>query len=243
MFKKLMHAFGLMGFSLALLSLNVAMVFAQSSDALDRALDARWNTQDVPAVEGDIRFVTDHTVEIALSLGYQPNDDYANIVPIMLDVVYHIDASWSVGLRGSVLAAHADTELKRFLTKHQPTLDVEMLYEDQLGDLTVMAAYHPLYGKWTAGTTNLGAFDWGVFVGMGAVFVDAPNEALTKREKTAHFEGLLGMDAHVFFLDWLALRIEASIRLYQGTNRFMAPCFLGVGVSFFIPTGSSAEVE
>lgn len=224
-----------------LLALSSGVAHAQDASPLDEALQARWNTAEVPAVEGKLAFASDKKVELALSFGYQPNDDYANVFPILFDALYHINAEWGVGLRGSVLAAHSDTALKKFLDEHQPTLDTKLLYESQGGDLTVMATYRPVYGKWTAGVTNLGAFDWGLIAGLGAVFVKAPNASRTKLEQTAHFEGVLGMDAHVFFLDWLALRLEASIRLYQGTDRFMAPCFLGIGVSFYVPTSAGED--
>ncbi len=226
----------------ASLAWNAPNATAQDNNALDAALDARWNTADVPAVEGNLRFVTEKTVELGVSFGYQPNDDYANVFPILLDAIYHINSDWGVGVRGSILVAHSDTELKTFLDDHQPGLDSRMLYEDQLGDIAVMGTYRPLYGKWTAGATNLGRFDWGILAGLGAVFVDAPNKARSAREKTAHFEGILGMDAHIFFKDWLALRLEASLRLYEGTDRFMVPCFLGVGLSFMVPT-LAEEVE
>ena len=243
MFIKRKHALALVCAAVLSMFAAVGVAFAQEESALDRALDARWNTQEVPAVEGNVRFVTARTMAFSLSFGYQPNDDYANIFPIMIDVFYHIDESWAVGLRGSLFMAHSDSRLKRFLEDHQPTLDVEMIYEGQLGDVEVLASYRPLYGKWTAGVTNLGAFDWGIFAGLGAVVVDAPNAGRTERETTAHFEGVLGMDAHVFFYDWLALRLEASLRLYQGTDRFLAPCFLGVGVSFYLPVGTSEGEE
>ena len=215
--------------------------FAQDTSALDEALQARWNTQEVPAVEGKIAFTHAGKLEFGLSFGYQPNDDYANIFPIQFDVMYHIDEYWGVGLRGSLLMAHSDTKLKKFLEEQQPTLDASMLYEDQLGDIVVMAAYQPAYGKWTFGTDGLGAFDWGLFAGIGVAIVDAPDHAKLARKKTAHFEGLLGMNAHVFFFFFVALSLEASVRLYQGTDRFMAPCFLGLGVSFYVPVASPEE--
>ena len=215
--------------------------FAQDTSALDEALEARWNTQEVPAVEGKIAFTHAGKLEFGLSIGYQPNDDYANIFPINIDVMYHIDEFWVVGMRGSLLMAHSDTKLKKFLEEQQPTLDTSMLYEDQLGDIAVMASYQPAYGKWTAGTNGLGAFDWGLLAGLGVAIVDAPDHKKMARKKTAHFEGVLGMNAHVFFTPWVALSLEASIRLYQGTDRFMAPCFLGLGVSFYAPVASSEE--
>ena len=214
---------------------------AQDASALDAVLHARWNTQEVVAVEGKIAFRHAKKLEFGLSLGYLPNDDYANIFPILLDVAYHIDEFWAVGLRGSLLMAHGDTKLKRFLQDHQPNLDVSMLYEEQLGDVTFMAAWHPAYGKWTAGLNGLGAFDWGLLAGLGVVIVDAPDKTKMARKKTAHFEGVLGTDAHFFFAPWVALRFEASIRLYQGTERFMAPCFLGLGVSFYVSAASPEE--
>lgn len=216
---------------------------AQEADALDAALDAHWNTQEVPAVEGECAVGRGRRVEMALSFGFQPDDDYANIFPLMLDAVYHITPEWGAGLRVSIDAMHSDTELRSFMVKKQPVLDVKMLYEDQLVDIAVMGTYRPAYGKWTFGTNNLGVFDVGVLAGLGVAVVDAPDSARTKRETAAHFEGLLGLDARVFFLDWLALRLEASLRLYQGRTQFMAPAFIGLGVSFFVPVGAGEGEE
>jgi hypothetical protein len=217
------------------------VALAQDVTALNRALDARWQTQNVPAVEGQIAFTHAGKLEFGVLFGYQPNDDYANVFPFTFDVMYHMDEFWRVGLRGFILMAHTDTKLKRFLEDHQPTLDASLLYEGQLGDILAVASYQPAYGKWTAGTSGLGAFDWGLMAGLGAVIVDAPNKEKMKREKKAHFEGLLGLQAHVFFTTWVALSLEASIRLYQGTDRFMAPCFLGLGISFYAPVAQPRE--
>ena len=209
--------------------------FAQETDALDADLDAHWSTQNIPAQSGQQAFTTAHRFELALSLGYLANDDYYNYVPVTLDVHYRFNEFLGLMLRSTILAIHTDTTLSRFMADHQTAIDVQYLSDEQIADVSLMATFHPAYGKWTFDTTNLGYFDWGIFAGIGAVISKTPNDARTERKKTGHAEGILGTDFHFFFLDWLALRLEASMRFYKTPHQWLVPCSFTAGVSFFLP--------
>ncbi len=138
-------------------------------------------------------------------------------------------------LRSSVLAIHTDSTLARFMTDHQSSVDIRYLSDEQIVDFSLMATFHPAYCKWTFGTTNLGHFDWGIFAGIGAVVSKTPNKQRTERHTAGHAQGILGTDFHLFFLDWLALRLEASMRFYKIPHQWMVPCSFTAGVSFFLP--------
>lgn len=210
---------------------------ARPADAgsLDDALDAYWETQDVPAVSGNPCFENARRFEIAVHLGVIPTDDFYTYFPITLDIHYRFTEMWGIMLRGGVLMIHADSTLSDFMDRAQSSVAAKMLGDEQKGDILLLASFHPVYGKWTAGTVNLGRFDWGIFVGIGAVFSESVKNHASKRELTAHPEGAFGMDAHIFFLEWLALRFEASLRLYHAPGRYIVPATLSVGVGFFFP--------
>ncbi|MBQ9396173.1 MAG: hypothetical protein IJU23_11765 [Proteobacteria bacterium] len=205
------------------------------ADPIDDDLDEIWTTQDVPAVTGQQVFTTARRFEFALNFGFVPTDDYYNYFPIFLDVHYHFDDMWGLMLRGSLLKLHTDTTLGEFMGKHQSTIDTKLLGDEQLGDIGLMASFHPVYGKSTVETQNLARFDWGIFAGIGVVFSQSVNDNRTDRSLKAHAEGIFGTDMHIFFLDWLALRIEASLRFYHAPEQWLVPCTLSVGVSFFLP--------
>ena len=205
------------------------------ADPIDDDLSEVWTTQDVPAVTGQQVFSTARRFEIALNIGFVPTDDYYNYFPILLDVHYHFDDMWGIMLRGSLLMLHSDTTLGEFMHDHQSTIDTKLLGDEQRGDIGLMASFHPVYGKSTVETFNLTRFDWGIFAGIGVVFSESVNDSRTSRSLKAHAEGIFGTDMHIFFLDWIALRIEASLRFYHAPEQWIVPCTLSVGVSFFLP--------
>lgn len=205
------------------------------ADALDDDLEAQWSTHDIPAVTGAPCFTTAKRFELALNLGIVPTDDYYNYFPLFLDVHYRFTEMWGLAFRASLLMMHTDTTLSDFIDRHQSSISTDMLGDEQKGDLALMATFHPVYGKTTVETANLGRFDWGVFAGIGVVFSESANAQRTKRDVAAHAEGILGTDAHIFFLDWLALRLEASLRFYHAPTQWVVPCTLSVGVSFLLP--------
>lgn len=205
------------------------------ADPIDDDLDAQWTTRDLPAYDGTPVVSAARRFELALNIGYVPTDDYYNYFPIALDIHGRITDMWGVMLRGSLLMLHADTTLRRFMDSHQNAITTALLADEQLGDVTVMATFHPVYGKATVETSNLLHFDWGIFAGLGAVIARSPNSTHTETAVAAYAEGIFGTDMHIFFLDWLALRLEASLRFYKGSTQWYVPCTLSVGVSFFLP--------
>lgn len=212
--------------------LNMKVAFA---DALDDDLDEIWTTRDIPAHSGSQLFTTARRFELALNIGYIPTDDYYNYFPIAFDVHYRFTEMWGLMLRGSLLMLHTGTTLGDFIDEHQSTMDVKYLGDEQRGDISLMATFHPVYGKSTVETSNLGRFDWGIFAGIGVVVSDSVNDARTETSIQAHAEGVFGTDFHIFFLNWLALRLEASLRFYHAPTQWVVPCTLSVGVSFFLP--------
>lgn len=218
-----------------LLAICCSTAFA---DAIDNDLNAQWSRQNVPAYVGQQVFSAANRFELALNVGVVPNDDFYTYFPIALDVHYRFTPSWGLMLRGSLLMAHVDSSLSKFMDAHQSAIASEMLADEQKGDITLVATFHPVYGKWTLSpaNANLGRFDWGIFAGIGVVFSDSVNDSRTQRDLAAHVQGAFGMDAHFFFLDWLALHLEAGLRFYKAPSQWMVPCHLSVGVSFFLPS-------
>lgn len=205
------------------------------ADAIDDDLEAQWTTQNIPAHVGNQVFTTARRFEIALNFGFILTDDYYNYFPIIADINYRFTEMWGLGLRGSLLMLHSDTTLSEFMDKHQTTIETQMLGDEQRGDIAILATFHPVYGKSTVETFNLGRFDWGLFAGVGVVFSQAVNKERTARQLTAQAQGIFGTDAHIFFLDWIALRLEASLRFYKAPTRWYVPCTFSIGVSFFLP--------
>lgn len=206
-----------------------------AADPIDDDLNKIWSTQDVPAVTGNQVFTTERRFEFALNFGFIPTDDYYNYFPLSLDVHYHFTDMWGLMLRGSLLKLHTSTTLEEFMHDHQSTIDTKLLGDEQLGDVSLMASFHPVYGKSTVETFNLTRFDWGIFAGIGVVLSQSINDNRTDRSLKAHAEGIFGTDMHIFFLEWIALRIEASLRFYHAPEQWLVPCTLSVGVSFFLP--------
>ena len=211
------------------------LCLAQDSDALDRDLQEQWETRDLPAQVGDQNVPLARRFVLTFGVGYLATDDYYNYIPINADLEYRFTEAWGLMLRGTLFSVHFDTELARFMRKHQDSVDVAYLGDEQLGDVSLLVTFRPVYGKWTAGTTSLGYFDWGIYAGPGVVISKTANKSRTNREKAVHPEGVFGTDLHFFFLDWLALRLDASLRFYYTPNRWMVPCTFGIGLSFFMP--------
>ena len=205
------------------------------ADALNDDLAEHWQSQDRAAFSGKRVFTSARRFEIALNLGVIPTDDFYTYFPVALDVHYRFTEMWGLMLRGTLLMLHADSTLSDFMDAHQSSVASQYLAEEQRGDIGLMATFHPVYGKWTVGTSDLGRFDWGIFAGIGAVFSKSPDKSGLRREFSVYPEGIFGMDAHIFFLDWLALRLEASMRFYKATTRWIVPGELSLGVSFFLP--------
>lgn len=203
--------------------------------ALDDDLAQVWETREMPAWVGTPVQSAARRFELALNLGIIPNDDDDNYFPISLDVHYRFTEMWGLMMRGSILLLHTDTTLADFMGEHSTSGEWERLSESQYGDISWMATFHPVYGKSTVATQNLVRFDWGVFAGFGVAFSESINERRTERAFGAHVEGVFGTDFHIYFLDWLALRLEASMRFYHAPTQWVLPCTLSVGVSFFLP--------
>lgn len=212
-------------------------VFAQSAfaDAIDDDLNEVWTTRNIPAQTGTPVFSAANRFELALNFGIIPTDDYYNYFPISLDVHYRFTPIWGAMIRGTLLMAHTGTTLSDFMDKHQDTIENKMLGDEQRGDLELLATFHPVYGKSTVEAFNLAHFDWGIFAGVGMVFSNSANKSHTATDLKTHAQGIFGTDAHIFFLDWLALRLEASLRFYHAPTQWLVPCTFSVGVSFFLP--------
>ena len=210
--------------------------FADDTDALDRDLAEQWSTRDIPAQTGNQVFTSAGRFELGLNLGYLATDDYYNYVPVELNVHYRFTEYWGLMLRSSLLMIHGTTTLSDFLDTHQTTIDPKMLGDEQIVDFSLTGTFHPVYGKWTAETMNLGRFDWGIYAGIGLVVSKSANKSRTKRETMAHAEGVFGTDFHFFVLNWLAIRLDASLRFSHAPTQWVVPCTITAGVSFFMPS-------
>ena len=228
---------------LALVSLVwcVMPAYADDSDALDRDLAEQWSTRDIPAQSGTPVFSAANRFELGLSLGYLATDDYYNYVPIELNVHYRFDDYWGLLLRSSLLMINGTTTLADFMSKHQSAIDAKLLGDEQIVDFALAGTFHPVYGKWTLETTGLGHFDWGIYAGIGVVVSKSADKARVKRETAAHAEGVFGTDFHFFVLDWLAVRLDASLRFYHAPTQWVVPCSITAGVSFFLPRLNGGE--
>ncbi len=210
--------------------------FADDSDALDRDLAEQWSTRDIPAQTGNRVFTSAGRFELGLNIGYLATDDYYNYVPIELNLHYRFTEYWGLMLRSSLLMINGTTTLADFLDHHQTTISAKMLGDEQIVDFSLTGTFHPVYGKWTAETTNLGRFDWGIYAGIGLVVSKSANKSRTKRETMTHAEGIFGTDFHFFVLSWLAVRLDASLRFYHAPTQWVVPCTITAGVSFFMPS-------
>lgn len=236
LFSKKIHIHTIFSACLLAIFTLLSLPSVSFADALDDDLAEQWTTRNIPAQTGERLHSAAHRFEIALHIGVIPSDDYYTYFPLILDLHYRFTEMWGLNLRGSLLKLHADSTLYDFMDKHQASIAAKMLADEQLGDVALMATFHPIYGKWTAETYNLGRFDWGLFAGVGVVFSNTPNKSFTKQSLSAHAQGILGSDAHFFLLSWLALRLEASLRFYKTPNQWIVPATLSLGLSFFLPS-------
>ena len=211
-------------------------VFADDSDALDRDLAEQWSTHDIPAQTGNQVFTAAGRFELGFSIGYLATDDYYNYVPIELNIHYRFDEYWGLMLRSTLLMVHGTTTLADFVDSHQSTIKAKMLGDEQIVDFSLTGTFHPVYGKWTAETANLGRFDWGIYAGIGLVLSYSADKSYQKREIQPHAEGIFGTDMHFFVLKWLAIRLDASLRFYHAPTQWVVPCSITAGLSFFMPS-------
>lgn len=221
--------------SLSLVLMPQKLAMAQDASALDAALEEVWTTQERHALSGPQKHSWAKHFELALNLGIIPNDSYANYFPISVDVTYHFTEQWALSLRAAITMAHSKTTLARFIAKHQPDLDIHRLNDEQLGHFDLYASYYPVYGKWSAGQFNLGHFSWGLMAGLGLVLSKEAKDMDAKIQISPYFEGLVGTQVQLHILSWLALRIEASLRIYQNAQGFRLPATVSLGLSFTLP--------
>lgn len=223
---------------LAALFLFAPCAYAQTDeDALSADIEPYWETTPAPALPQTPLFSVARRFEIAIQIGYVPNDDFYNYFPAQLGLAYHFNEFWALELQASTLYLRKTTQLYDFLERNsQNPIDVEKISDEQLARFDLVAVLHPFYGKWAYDGHHIGHFNFAFYAGLGAVLTRENNaENSAERAITAHVEGEIGVAFEAFFLDWLALRIDGAINLYDGYDHFRVPCRISVGVSFYPP--------
>ncbi|MFA5623664.1 MAG: outer membrane beta-barrel domain-containing protein [Bradymonadales bacterium] len=215
--------------------LPMPCVGLEAEQDFDALVTAQRQTLEAPALLSSKLYVAEKRFELALQMAYVPNDDFYNYFPIQFRLGYHFNDLWGLELQSTLLLLKSKTNLSTFLeSRSSAQLDLEQISDRQLARFNLVAVFHPLYGKWSFNRVGLGHFDWGVYAGAGLVVVSEPSSG--KLRKSARFDAVLGSQFHFFILPYLALRADFAVNIYPSFNGVLAPCSIGLGLSYYTPT-------
>ena len=232
---------GVLTFCLALVALTSAGTANAQERSIEGDLARYWSAdREMPVIAGDRLYVTEKRIELNVHGGILPNDAFFTGYPIGLTAGYHFDSIWGIELLADYNGLMSDSELTTFLTKNGAGIRKNVdLGDQQVFRADLVAAFSPLYGKWSFQTYKISHFDLFFLAGAGIVVVDEPEfDGLDPKPEpvtAVHPEGLLGGGFRFFVTDWVAVRLDARWHLYPSFDGAKAPAVVTLGASFFTP--------
>lgn len=218
---------------------------------LDKNLDKVWGKErDVKVIQKRV-FEKDQRHEIGLLVGIIPNDSFFNYFPVGLRYDYFIMETVAIELAGAYVPS-TESNLRKDLLKFSGNAISTVQIPERLQWYAGLNAYWaPIHGKVSIFNSKLTSFDIGLLVGLGVVgteIYDTLKKKWTPRDSygSVPFNLMmnLGLGAHLFLTDYLALRLDYRHYIYpaypgKGNSewsdgvRSLAEVTLGLG--YFTP--------
>lgn len=228
----------------AFIGLFASSAFAQEAGVLDKYLDKYWGEKREVKVIQKRLFQKDGRHELGIYGGTIPNDEFMMYYPLGLRYDYYFSEDIGVELFGSYIIP-VQSELSDFLADREKGFDVKIkTFLPQKLEWTagLEGLWSPVHGKIGLFTSKLFHFDFHLAVGVGAMGTDVRTEDIGKlkegesaRKHKVDVAANVGTGVRLYFLDWLAMRIEYRHYFFAAEQGGVSyPAELTLGAAFFL---------
>ncbi len=220
--------------------------FAQESGLMDKYLDKYWGQKRAVKVIQKRLFQKDGRHELGVFFGTIPNDEFMMYYPTGLRYNYYFSEDLGMEIFGEYLIGQqsdlsdflADPEV--FNVQIQTHLPQKLMWTAGLEGL-----WSPVHGKVGMFTSKLFHFDLHLALGVGAIGTEVRTRDIGKleegessRKHKVDVAANVGAGVRMFFLDWLAVRLEYRHFFYaaddEGGGGLSYPAEISLGAAFFL---------
>ena len=231
----------------AVITLLSTGAFAQDSGLMDKYLDKYWGKKrDVKVIQKRL-FQKDGRHEINIFGGTIPNDEFQLYFPFGLRYDYFFSEDLGIEVFGEYIVP-TESDLAAFLADPDDGFGIAIkthLPQKLVWTAGLEGLWSPIHGKIGMFTSKLFHFDVHLALGVGAIGTDVRTRDIGKlaageasRKHKVDVAANIGLGARLYFLDWLAMRIEYRHFFYaadpEGGGGLSYPAELTLGASFFL---------
>ncbi len=221
----------------AFIGLFASSAFAQEAGVLDKYLDKYWGAKREVKVIQKRLFQKDGRHELGIYGGTIPNDEFMMYYPIGLRYDYYFSEDIGIELFGSYIIP-VESELSGFLSDPENfNVQINTFLPQKLEwTAGLEGLWSPVHGKIGLFTSKLFHFDFHLAVGVGAMGTEvATREEGGDRKKKYDVAANVGTGVRLYFLDWLAARIEYRHYFFAAEQGGVSyPAELTLGAAFFL---------
>lgn len=213
----------------AVATMAVTSTAVAESSSLDEELEEYWETErEMPVIQNRL-FEREQRVTAGLFAGMITSEPFFHYYPVGANAGYYFRNDLGVELSGAFMGT-TDYENPGFLTQDDELM--EFLREEQedafdaatdtadrfMWRANAVALWSPFYGKLAALQQKLIHFDINFAAGLGALGVQRPTVDRENIEETVIPEMVLGLGAHFYVHNNIAVRFDGRGYLHQGAE-------------------------
>jgi len=229
----------LIGFAMVLLMAvpTIALAEDDQPSEMTREFDKYWaKRRQVRNIHKRL-FLKDGRHEISIVGGVIPNDDFFVYYPMGVRYDWYVTEDLAIEVDGSYIV-ETKTDLKKFLETEITggVVNLPQVLEYQTG---VGLMWTPLHGKVGAFSTYLGHFDFGIKLGVMAIGTKVATDSGAAAKRRIDVGGNAGATVRLYFLDFMAIRIDYRHYFYAARNTnddirgLSFPAEISMGLSLF----------
>lgn len=196
---------------------SVALSQDNFEGPLKDQLEQYWSVErDLPVIKHRL-FPRAETIELGLYSGLMSSDPFYWYLPIGLHAGYYFSDSFAVEFSGQYALAFNTDMTDFFEGNRKDSFNAELDTGDKfIFRSSVVAKWHPIYGKFAAFQRKLAHFDFNLVAGLGVVGYDRPDPNRTKSELGVAPEFVFGGGASFFITKDITVRLDGRGYLYLG---------------------------
>ncbi len=182
-------------------------------------LEEYWSVQrDLVVIKGRL-YEREGRLHLGFLGGIMPSEQFYVYYPLGGRASYLLNNELGFELGGHYLLA-TSTEITDFLVDTRsddfdPTTDAEDLF---LGRVSLVAQWHPLYGKLALLQRKLSHFDVNFLAGLAVTFLDRPSEDRLGNSTTVAPNVVLGMGLNLFMTESFTVSVEGRGYIHVGPS-------------------------
>jgi len=162
-------------------------------------------------------FLKDGRHEFSIVGGIIPNDDFFLYYPIGARYDWYVTEDLAVEVDGSYII-ETKSDLEKFLEKQiygsvNVDLPQKLMWQAGAGVM-----WTPFHGKIGAFSTYLGHFDFGIKLGVMAIGTEVSKDDNSAGKPRVDVGGNAGVTVRLYFLDFMALRIDYRHYFYAARD-------------------------